>query len=182
MSPLFQMGLRRLGTESSHDSSLEGDGFEPSVPRHGELMKFALTPCRREDGLHDSPLEGDGFEPSVPLSRCRSHVFEPSAQYWSRSAPVACPISSVEPVRAKKLGLKDTTYAGIPTSAARSLPGEVVKAAAVVRCRFILRTLVGELFHSGFAVGAQRISAHAVCWGFGPEFLLGSGLELGRTD
>ena len=145
-------------------------------------MKFALTPCRREDGLHDSPLEGDGFEPSVPLSRCRSHVFEPSAQYWSRSAPVACPISSVEPVRAKKLGLKDTTYAGIPTSAARSLPGEVVKAAAVVRCRFILRTLVGELFHSGFAVGAQRISAHAVCWGFGPEFLLGSGLELGRTD
>src|SRR5262245_22026418 len=41
---------------------------------------------------------------------------------------------------------------------------QVVKAAAVVRCRFILRTLVGELFHSGFAVGAQRISAHAVCW------------------
>jgi len=30
------------------DSPLEGDGFEPSVPRHGELMKFALTPCRRE--------------------------------------------------------------------------------------------------------------------------------------
>src|SRR5262249_45111494 len=23
------------------DSALEGDGFEPSVPRHGELMKFA---------------------------------------------------------------------------------------------------------------------------------------------
>src|SRR5215468_4601247 len=30
------------------DSLLEGDGFEPSVPRHGELMKFALTPCRSE--------------------------------------------------------------------------------------------------------------------------------------
>jgi hypothetical protein len=37
---------------------------------------------------------------------------------------------------------------------------------------------------SGFAVGAPRISAHiAVCWGFEPEFLLGSGLELvGRAD
>src|SRR5262249_32819210 len=38
----------RRGTESSSDSPLEGDGFEPSVPRHGELMKFALTPCRSE--------------------------------------------------------------------------------------------------------------------------------------
>ena len=28
----FQMGLRRLGTESSHDSSLERMGFEPLVP------------------------------------------------------------------------------------------------------------------------------------------------------
>src|SRR5262249_23110083 len=52
----------------ARDSPLEGDGFEPSVPRHGELMKFALTPSWREDGLHDSPLEGDGFEISVP--RC----------------------------------------------------------------------------------------------------------------
>src|SRR5499433_22425 len=32
------------------DSPLEGDGFEPPVPRHGELMKFALTPSWREDG------------------------------------------------------------------------------------------------------------------------------------
>jgi hypothetical protein len=37
---------------------------------------------------------------------------------------------------------------------------------------------------SGFAVGAQRISAHvAGCWGFGPEFLLGNGRQLvGRAD
>ena len=57
--------LRKLenayGHGSSPDSPLAGDGFEPSVPRHGELMKFALsvprhgelmkfalTPCRSE--------------------------------------------------------------------------------------------------------------------------------------
>src|SRR5215472_15072861 len=42
------------------DSSLEGDGFEPSVPRHGELMKFALTPCRSEqDSNSRSPGDGE---------------------------------------------------------------------------------------------------------------------------
>src|SRR5262245_47663337 len=42
------------------DSSLEGDGFEPSVPRHGELMKFALTPCRSEqDSNFRSPGDGE---------------------------------------------------------------------------------------------------------------------------
>src|SRR5215813_8175016 len=53
------------------DSPLEGDGFEPSVPRHGELMKFALTPCRREldsnwrfraGGVRFCPVRNQRFE------------------------------------------------------------------------------------------------------------------------
>src|SRR5262249_50893194 len=42
----FSIQERKIKRET--DCLLEGDGFEPSVPRHGELMKFALTPCRSE--------------------------------------------------------------------------------------------------------------------------------------
>jgi hypothetical protein len=40
------------------DSLLEGDGFEPSVPR--QILQRALTMF-----APDSTLEGDGFEPSI---------------------------------------------------------------------------------------------------------------------
>jgi hypothetical protein len=47
-----------------------------------------------------------------------------------------------------------------------------------------MRVLIGQPFHPALPSALPRISAHiAVCWGFGPEFLLGSGLELvGRAD
>jgi hypothetical protein len=50
--------------------------------------------------------------------------------------------------------------------------------------RYAMRVLIGQPFHPALPSGGPRISAHiAVCWVFGPEFLLGSGLELvGRAD
>src|SRR4030081_2838969 len=46
------------------DSPLEGDGFEPSVPRQKDNT-FETYP--RAVHRTDSPVEGPGFEPSVPV-------------------------------------------------------------------------------------------------------------------
>ena len=60
------------------DSPLEGDGFEPSVPRERSLLLPRSELARRnrlgaakfeharDRNFADSPLEGDGFGPSVP--------------------------------------------------------------------------------------------------------------------
>jgi hypothetical protein len=50
--------------------------------------------------------------------------------------------------------------------------------------RYAMWVLIGQPFHPALPSARRRISAHiAVCWGFGPEFLLGRGLELvGRAD
>jgi hypothetical protein len=50
--------------------------------------------------------------------------------------------------------------------------------------RYAMRVLIGQPFHPALP-SARRASAliSLFCWGFGPEFLLGSGLELvGRAD
>src|SRR5215813_12851671 len=54
---LLDLGRRiRARDRFAPDSPLEESGFEPSVPRHGELMKFALTPCRSgQDSNFRSP-------------------------------------------------------------------------------------------------------------------------------
>ena len=53
-----QMGLRRLGTESSPDFLVEGAGFEPSVPRQRALFETA------------------SFELAFPMGRERHCGFE----------------------------------------------------------------------------------------------------------
>jgi len=47
------MGLRRLGTESSPDSPLEGDGFEPSVP----VAREPVNPTFATRGIEAAKLE-----------------------------------------------------------------------------------------------------------------------------
>src|SRR5258707_14187778 len=46
-------------------SPLEGEGFEPSVPRRETTLRDCLL-IEEVRFAADSPLEGDGFEPSVP--------------------------------------------------------------------------------------------------------------------
>jgi hypothetical protein len=63
-------GLRHAGF--AQDSLLEGDGFEPSVPRKKRNNFFGLPPFDlRQFAFRDSPLEGTRFEPSVPPSEPR---------------------------------------------------------------------------------------------------------------
>jgi hypothetical protein len=50
------------------DCPLEGDGFEPSVPREGNYAA-RLPPDRGCQVALDSPLEEGGFEPSVPRAK-----------------------------------------------------------------------------------------------------------------
>src|SRR5215472_4666361 len=50
---------------SLHDSSLERDGFELSVPREYDPDKRGA----RDREFADSPLEGNGFEPLVPQQK-----------------------------------------------------------------------------------------------------------------
>src|SRR5262249_19776079 len=49
-TPAGKARLFDVGGEypARHGLSAGGRWFEPSVPRHGEVMKFALTPCRSE--------------------------------------------------------------------------------------------------------------------------------------
>src|ERR1700732_410092 len=55
------------------DSPLEEDGFELSVPGHGECSRLSLATARSPkpwvEFAPDSPLEEARFEPSVPLTR-----------------------------------------------------------------------------------------------------------------
>jgi hypothetical protein len=62
-----QMGLRRLGTESSPDSPLEGDGFEPSAPQ----KKPTLLAARARSSNSPSARKTGSF---VPGPRVRIHL------------------------------------------------------------------------------------------------------------
>ena len=61
-----QMGLRRLGTESSPDFLVQGAGFEPSVPRQRALFETA------------------SFELAFPMGRestAASNLYSSTAEY-----------------------------------------------------------------------------------------------------
>jgi hypothetical protein len=66
-------------TSFAHDSLLEGDGFEPSVPLYS-TYRFGPPSCRfreRAKFAVDSLLEGAGFEPSVPRECNGENAKEP---------------------------------------------------------------------------------------------------------
>jgi hypothetical protein len=110
------------------DSLVEGDGFEPSVPRPEGCVETELQSriCPRllARGMRfaeDSPLEGAGFEPSVPLLRKASRLL-PKGD--------AGPISWMGSLSTSRLARRRCSAAG-PLSTAVSF-----SAGPMVRIRF----------------------------------------------
>jgi hypothetical protein len=66
-----QMGLRRLGTESSPDSPLEGDGFEPSVPVAREPVNIAAINSGDRRGSQKNSAGYRWFESNEPTDAVR---------------------------------------------------------------------------------------------------------------
>ena len=125
----------------------------------------------------DSSLGEDGFELSVPgdtIKVLRSlHVVPANIKSARTSSETG------EPAVGDRLPMVAHRMNGVGhRRPARSPPrsGDLAD-------RYAMRVLVGQPF---IRLRRRRAAHHAhvaVCWGFGPEFLLGTGLELvGRAD
>jgi hypothetical protein len=116
----WQMALRRLGTESSPDSPLEGSGFEPSVPLprlssiravRAEIIGRSTDVFRRDREFDVSALQGH----LLPRS-----VFDrPGSDRWNLASTTFPDAGPIVRIRFPPAGSQQRTWTFVAAEARR---------------------------------------------------------------